>query len=67
MSEKTEITNLPIKIPKGNEAIFVLAITVDKDGKASIAYNFQNNVNVSKVAMALEDFAKRLAASNADA
>ena len=67
MSEKTETKNMPVRIPKGNEAIFVLAISVDGEGRASVSYNFQNNVNLAKIAMALEDFAKNLAHGNAEA
>lgn len=66
-NEKTEAVNLPVRIPKGTDPIFVLAITVDDEGRASIAYNYKPYAKISKCAEALKDFADNLARQHADA
>lgn len=61
MSEKIEIKTMEVPAIAGSEVVFLAAVCVDKDGKAAIAYNAAEGVNVVRVGKALQEFGVDLA------
>lgn len=56
MSGIIETKSMEIPVIEGSDVIFLAAVCVDKDGKASIAFNASEGVNVAKVGKALQEF-----------
>lgn len=61
MSEKIETKKMDVPVIEGSEVIFLAAVCVDKDGKAAIAFNAAEGVNVIRVGKAMQEFGADLA------
>lgn len=61
MSEKIETKNMEVPVIEGSEIVFLAAVCVGKDGKAAIAFNAAEGVNVIRVGKALQEFGADLA------
>lgn len=66
MEEKIKTTQMEVPVIDGSKPIFIAVVCVGEDGKAAIAYNVAEGVNISKVGRALSEFGKAVANSGVD-
>ena len=71
MSDKIETQKIDVPVIEGTKVVFLATVCVGKDGRAAIAYNASEGVNIVKVGQALavfgSDIAKRGISAVSDA